>query len=87
MRNILINTPKGRMTELQYRILVMIDLYPESPYQEVANVVGTSRMHVWRTRNQFLEGGSVRTKPDGRSTSASRQKSQKKKGTRGKSSV
>jgi len=54
MKNELIDSPRGRMTILQFRILEVISRYPDAPDKEVAEALDTSVMHVWRTRKKFL---------------------------------
>lgn len=54
MRNKIINTPRGRMTKLQFIILQALKEYPNESYTDIADGLGTSRMHVWRAKTRFL---------------------------------
>ena len=54
MKNVLIDSPRGRMTILQFKILEVIAKYPNAPDKEIAEALETSVMHVGRTRKRFL---------------------------------
>ncbi len=55
MQNKKTDTPLGRMTVLQYKILVACRTSPKLLDTDIAKVVGTSSMHVGRTKRKFKD--------------------------------